>query len=117
MKQNLKGSWSVLTKDPVRKEVFPSPPMVCYQRMQSIREILVRARLPANRPVSRTRSARPDSGFKPCRQKNCPMCDHLEFKDRMISEITCSFTGEKVKIKDRITCNTADLVSSLEDEV
>ena len=51
-KQILKGSWSVLTEDPVMKEVFPSPPMVCYQRVQSIGEMLVRARLPANRPVT-----------------------------------------------------------------
>ena len=106
-KQILRGSWS---EDLAMTEIFPSPPMVCYQRVQSIGEMLVRARLPANRPASRTRSAGPDSGFKPCRQHNCLVCDHLEFKDRIISEITCSSAGEKVKIKDRITCNTTDFV-------
>ena len=38
--------------------------------------------------------AEPDLGFIPCRQHNCPVCDHLEFKDRIISEITCSSTGD-----------------------
>ena len=104
----LKRSWSVMSEDPAMSKVFPSPPMVCYQRVQSIGEMLVRAKLPANQRRSRSRA--PDRGFKPCRDRNCPVCDHLEVKDRVIKTVKCSSTGEVLEMKSSMTCTTTNLV-------
>ena len=38
----LKGAWSVMTEDREMKEIFKGPPMVCYQKVNSLGEMLVR---------------------------------------------------------------------------
>ena len=64
----LKRSWGVLTKDPIMKTCFPKPPMVCYKRVQNIRELLVKAKLPANQGRCSRRNQERPNGFKPCRE-------------------------------------------------
>ena len=46
--------WNILTEDRRMKKVFPEKPLVCYQRVKNLGEILTRARLPPVR-VSRPR--------------------------------------------------------------
>ena len=102
-----KKAWSVMVEDEKMKTTFPEPPMICYKRVQSLRDILVKAKLPASR--LRT-SRRAHHGFKPCGQSKCPVCDQLKVKNKVISSITCSTTGEEIGIKTRLTCISKNLV-------
>ena len=47
----LTNQWKVLTEDQRMRDIFPKKPMVCYQRVQSLGEILTRAKLPPVRPL------------------------------------------------------------------
>ena len=46
---NLKH-WRTMTLDPEMKETFPKPPLIAYTRPQSIRQKLIRAKLPPRKP-------------------------------------------------------------------
>ena len=61
----LKGAWSVMTEDKEMKKIFKAPPMVCYQKVKSLGEMLVRAKLPAKGTSGQPRRGQGD-GFKPC---------------------------------------------------
>ena len=39
-------AWTALVEDDEMKKVLPAPPMVCYQRVQNLGEMLVQAKLP-----------------------------------------------------------------------
>ena len=74
--------------------------MVGYVRPRNLREMLVRAAVPA---PPRPRSLRNKRvGFKPCKRRvNCALCNHnLGFTD----SYTCPFSGTSVEIKQNITC-------------
>ena len=62
--------------------------MVCYKRVQNIRELLVKAKLPANQGRCSRRNQDGPNGFKPCREPNCPVCDQLKDKTSVISSVT-----------------------------
>ena len=106
----LKRSWGVLTKDPIMKTCFPKPPMVCYKRVQNIRELLVKAKLPAYQGRCSRRNQERPNGFKPCREPNCPVCDQLQDKTSVISSVTCSSTGEVVEIRNKLTCSSSNVI-------
>ena len=72
-------SWKVITEDKEMKRVFPNPTMVCYQKVKSLGEMLVRAKLPTRGNSGRGRRGQGES-FHPGRQSNCPMCDYLREK-------------------------------------
>ena len=50
------------------------------------------------------------SGFKPCRQSKCPVCDHLSDKNKVIKSVIASSTGEEIKVKGELTCSTTSVV-------
>lgn len=104
----LKGAWSVMTEDREMKEIFKGPPMVCYQKVKSLGEMLVRAKLPARGATGRPKRGQGD-GFKPCRQSKCPVCDLLKDKSPVTS-VTCSATGELIKVSGRLTCTSSNLI-------
>ena len=106
----LKRTWGVMVEDPTMKSCFPKPPMVCYQRVDNIREMLVKAKLPANHDRSSRRLQENLNGFKPCREQNCPVCDQLKDKSKIIRSITCSATGESVEIRSKLTCTTRNVI-------
>ena len=45
--ETLRSSWKTLIEDPVMKKIYPSPPMVCYQRMENLKDLLVKPKLPS----------------------------------------------------------------------
>ena len=63
--------WTVMTKNPRLKRIFPQAPMICWTRPKNIREILVKAKLPKF-AVSR-KSKRHVFGFKHCIRISCNM--------------------------------------------
>ena len=105
----LHSSWRFLVEDKRMQEVFPKPPIVCYQRVESLRDMLVKARLPAK--ISRVgRSMNMDIGFKPCRKANCPVCDQLKVKGKAIKSVCISSTQEEFQIKSKLTCSSSNVV-------
>ena len=46
----VKNAWKTMVKDPYLKEIFDKPPMVAFRRPKSLRDMLVRAKLPENNP-------------------------------------------------------------------
>ena len=106
----LHRAWKILTEDAEMKKVFPAPPLVCYQRVQNIREMIVKAKLPTSSTRSSTRIKDSKNGFKPCMKPNCPVCDQLEIKGKLVKTVQCSSTGEEVEVKGKLTCSTTNLV-------
>ena len=105
----LKSSWRFLVEDKRMQEVFPNPPMVCYQRVESLRDLLVKAKLPGK--MSReSRSTAIDTGFKPCRKSNCPVCDQLRVKSKVIKSVNISSTQEEFQIKSKLSCSSSNVI-------
>ena len=89
------------------KEVFPQKPMVCFQRVKNLGEILTKARLPSGKQKRGRRHSEP--GFRPCKKQRCPVCEPLHNKSTVRS-IKVSNTGEQVQIKSKITCSSTNLI-------
>ena len=110
VREILQRSWRVMVEDPTMKKCFPNPPMVCYQRVENIREMLVKAKLPVNHARKSSRIQDKPRGFKPCGEPRCPVCDQLREKKKIVTSITCSATGEEIDIKDRLTCSSTNVI-------
>ena len=77
---NLKH-WRTMTLDPEMKETFPKPPLIAYTRPQSIRQKLIRAKLPPRKP------RRIVNGMFKCkiatsRLQNMSICENLQVHQR-----------------------------------
>ena len=70
-----KGYGVMVESDPRLKEVFKKPPMVAYRRPPSLREKLIRAKVPPP-PDPNTRPKRDCKGMKKC--GNCSTCDFVQ---------------------------------------
>ena len=81
-----------MIKDPYLKEIFPKPPMVAYRRTQSLKDLLIRAKL--TKPNQR--SSRHLKGMKKCLQPSCACCP---------------FVSEGTKLKNNNSQYTANISS------
>ena len=64
----------LLDRDPKAKLYMPLPPRVSYSRTSSLRDIIVRSKVP--RPV-RVARRQVNSGFRKCnRRMDCSVCSH-----------------------------------------
>ena len=66
---------TMVESDPRLKEVFPKPPMVAYRRPPSLREKLIRAKVPPP-PDPNGRPKRECKGMRKC--GNCSTCDFVQ---------------------------------------
>ena len=98
--KTLRSSWKILTEDPVMNKIYPSAPMVCYQRVENLKDLLVKSKLPSRQKFTRER--RDKVGFKPCNKSRCPECEQMG--KNTVEEVIISATGEKMRIKDKLTC-------------
>ena len=83
---------------------MPLPPRVSYSRTSSLRDIMVRSKVP--RPV-RVARRQVNSGFRKCnRRVDCSVCSHS------VNTIThtCYETGEVFPITSLINCESTGLV-------
>ena len=99
--------WKVMTVNPIMKKIFPEPPMVCWTRPKNLREYLIRAKLP--REVTVRRSRRNNTGFRHC-DRDCIMC---KFSPKFIDHIVSSVTKEKVPIQSNLTCVSKNVIYSI----
>ena len=101
----IKSSWNVMIKDPYLKEVFPQPPMVAYRkpRMSSLRELLIRARVPPPKPL---RPRRQQVGMKKCRLSGCTCCPFV-IEGR---QVTSSASNFKANINTSVNCMSTNVI-------
>ena len=90
--ETLRSSWKILIEDPVMKKIYPSPPMVCYQRVENLKDLLVKSKFPSRQRF--TREKRDKVGFKPCNKSHCPVCEQMG----------------KMRIKDKLTCSSSNII-------
>ena len=102
----LRHRWTCLVaRDNTALDYLPLPPRVGYSRPASLRDILVRAKLP---PARRRRQV--ESGFRKCGQRvDCVVCSHTT----NTSVHTCNYTGQQHKIKSAVNCTSAGIVYCL----
>ena len=100
--------WSVLTRDPRYKRMFPQPPMVSYSRCKNLKDFLVRAKVPT--PSTSSRRNRP--GFNRCLRGGtfCVMCST---SPNNVSSHTSAVTGETWPITSAVTCTTSNVLYRL----
>ena len=108
LSQVLRHRWNCLvSRDPSAKTYMPLPPRVSYSRTSSMRDILVRAKVPPQSARSRRQVA---FGFRKCDQRSdCSVCAHSSNRTSHI----CNSTGEIFPITSILSCITPGVVYSI----
>ena len=70
----MSSAWRVMVQDPRMKEVFPQPPMLAWKRPKSIKDNLVRTKV----PEESSRSRRNLHGMKKCNKSGCNTCPFVK---------------------------------------
>lgn len=95
----------LLTPDEEHRKVFSSVPIVGFKNGKSLKNWLVRAKLPVldSQNVS-------SGGCKKCGRKNCKICMYISETETFKS----SFNGKTHKIKEKLDCNSEMVVYLIE---
>ena len=67
---------AMIDRDPELEESFPEPPLVAHRRPKSIRDLLIRSKLPPPRHNNIPRPQRDRRGMSNC-GKQCAICDFI----------------------------------------
>jgi peptide-methionine (R)-S-oxide reductase len=97
----VRRSWRNMVKDPYLKAVFPEPPMIAFRRPKSLKDLLVRAKVP---PPPTRKSTRHISGMKKC--GNCVVCPYVD-EIKTCSSLNSSFS---VKVNKPVSCCTENVI-------
>ena len=98
-----KGYRAMVENDPRLKEVFPKPPMVAYRRPPSLREKLIRAKVPPP-PDPNTRPKRELKGMKKC--GDCSTCDYVQEG----KEVKATHTNAVAVINAAVPCRDCRVI-------
>ena len=93
-----------MTKDPYLKNIFSEPPMVAYKRPKSLKDMLVKAKIPT--PPNR-KSKRVLCGMKKC--LSCTICPFVE-EGHKVKSSNSSFICD---INKPVTCNTENVIYAI----
>ena len=93
--------WRTMVQDPYLATVFPEPPLIAYTRPQTIKDKLIRARLP---PIN-SRPKRIIQGMHKCGKK-CDICPYVETG----KIIKATHTDKVVQISKSFDCKTSNIV-------
>ena len=99
----LRKHFNILLSSDRCRDVFKHPPIVAYRRTSNLRDILVKAQLPAITAPNSTNL--PPGSFR-CGQ-DCATCPYIT---NGLKYYTFSSTGETRNITSHITCNTKNLI-------
>ena len=92
--------WRSMTyMDPYLKEVFPEPPLVAYKRQKSIRDFLIRAKIPKK---LNSRPQRNIPGMFKC-NKQCHLCPFIKETKEVKGN------GVVWKINKKFNCETENI--------
>ena len=79
-----------MTQDPYLHEVFPEPPLTAYKRQRNVKDRLVRAKVPKEKPNKPTRILK---GKKKCGLQ-CTSCPYiLEVKYIQLKKSPCKLSA------------------------
>ena len=95
----LRKHWSVMTRDPYLKTVFPSPPIVAYRRAKNLKDKLIRAKIP---PPPPKRNPRKILDMKRCNKFTCETCPFVKTG----SKFTNPYNNKAVVIIFSLNCNS-----------
>jgi hypothetical protein len=79
----VKKHWITMTKDTKMLQTYPKPPMIAYKQPPNLKQMLCRAKLPAER----TRQKRQLIGVKPCNTP-CSICPYVNLSKEIESSVT-----------------------------
>jgi len=96
----LRRHYYLLNSDPKLRKLFSSPPVVVYRRNCNLGNILM------NRHITHTDSP----GCKPCNDKRCLTCQHMQTTDH-VSSVSTNYI---VRIKRAFDCKSANVVYCIE---
>ena len=101
--------WKCLVdRDPSVKTYMPRPPRVSYTRTCSLRDMVVRSKVPPQ--CARLARRQVNMGFKKCgKRSDCSMCPHSVNS----SSHTCSHTRESYPISAQVNCTTPGVIYSI----
>ena len=104
----LRHRWDCLVaRDQSVKSYMPLPPMVSYRRTSSLRDMLVRAKVPPKTARCRRQAA---VGFRKCDQRvDCSVCPHSV----NTTSHTCNSTAENFPISSKLSCLTPWVIYSV----
>ena len=90
----------MLTPDAQYRKVFPEVPIVGFKRGKSLKDLLVRAKVPVEKET--------DGKFCGCQGKRCEVCKFLEEK----STFTNKESSDTYKIREglHLDCNSENVV-------
>ena len=97
----VKKHWITMTKDTKMLQTYPKPPMIAYKQPPNLKQMLCRAKLPAEK----TRQKRQLIGVKPCNTP-CSICPYVNLS----KEIESSVTKQKFQMKGQYNCSTKGLI-------
>ena len=84
------------------KEVFPAPPLIAYTRPKTIKDHLIRAKLPS----SNTRPKRTIPGMHKCGKLSCRICSYVSTG----KVIKATYTNASVQLSKSFDCQTSNIV-------
>ena len=95
----------LVDRDPLAKTYMSKPPRVTYTKTCSVRDLLVRSKVPPTTARSARRQV--NMGFKKCgKRSDCSVCQHSVNS----STHTCTSTGEIFIITSSATCTTPRVI-------
>ena len=100
VKEIVNKHWSIIDSSERLKKVFPKKPVMAYRRPKSLRDLLVKARLPQD-PMDNT----PPGESKPCGGRACSCC-----KVMTPTQVAKSSNGAPVKLKHQTNCKSKNVV-------
>ena len=98
----IKSAWRVMSKDPKMKAVFPKPPMVAWRRPKSLKDKLVKTKV----PEQQNRPQRKSHGMRKCNKNGCLTCPYV----MEIHQVQSKNTGKTVKINSLCYCESKGIV-------
>ena len=99
----IQNQFALMKQDPLCAKIFEKGVQVAYRRHNNIRDILCRATLAT---IKNRTSNREQRGWKKCPRDGCLTCGY----SKNMSQFTVTATGEKITIRQNITCTDKNVI-------
>ena len=103
----IQSGWRVMVQDPLMKKVFPEPPMVAWRRPKSIKDKVVKTKVP---PAPSGRPHRELPGLKRCNKPTCVICPYVKTGHLVKS----TNTDKIVTLTSSYNCETSGIIYKID---
>ena len=94
-------NWDILGRSCSTRKIFEKGLLTAHRRPKSLRDLLVRAKIPQDKPD--TGGTEP---WNPCNTRTCRYCPRLNKTGR----ITCKASGREYVAKHNVTCKSSNVI-------